>query len=156
MVSFFLQVPVHQRSASTPSDKKKRHVLFRSEVALEVGRVGARGLRLGDLDVQDLHLASELEHLVRDLAVLERVRGRARRGGDGGVEERRLRVLGGLAHRVHVRRDGGVERGEVDAGEGVDEDGVRLGLRVARGAVGDLEGGVAEGRRGVKVVSMSY
>ena len=127
----------------TLTKRKRRDVLFRSEVALQVGRVGPSRLSLGDLDVEHLHLARELEHLVRDLAVLERVGGSARRGVDRRVEERGLSVLGRLAHRVHVRGDGRVERREVDAGEGVDEDRVGLSLCVARGAVGDLEVGVA-------------
>ena len=123
--------------------KESRHALFRSDLALNARRIIARRLRLRQLDLQHLHLPSKLEHLVLNLAVLQRVGVRARRGLDRGVELVRLRGLGGLAHRLHVGRDGVVERGEVEARERVDEDGVRFGFGVARGAVGDLEVGVA-------------
>ena len=91
------------------------------------------------LDVDRLDLPSELEDLVLDLAVLQRGRSGAGGSVDRGVEERRLGVLSRLAHRLHGVERGLVDGGEVDAVEGVDEDGVGLRLGVASGAVGDLE-----------------
>ena len=53
-----------------PKTEESRHALFRSDLALNARRIIARRLRLRQLDLQHLHLARELEHLVLDLAAL--------------------------------------------------------------------------------------
>ncbi len=142
---------------SCKSPGRREYALLLGNLVLNVRRIGTAGLGLGELDLQHLHLAGELQDLVLDLAVLERVGGSAGRSVDRGVELIGLGSLGGLAHRLDVLRDGGVERGEVDAREGVDEDRVRLLVRAARDAVRDLEGGVAVARlRPVSTVASEH
>ncbi len=122
------------------------YALFLGNLVLNVRGIVARSLRLRELDLENLDFAGELEHLVLDLAVLERFGSIAGGSVDRGVEVVGLGGLSSLAHRLHVVRDTVVEGGEVETGERVDEDSIRLGLGVAGSAVGDLEVGVAGGR----------
>lgn len=99
--------------------------------------------RLSNLDVQDLCNARELQDLVLGLPVLKRSLGVTARRVDSGVELGRLSVLRGLAYGLdcveRICRNGR----EVDAREWRRKNGVCLRLRIARGAVRDLECGVA-------------
>ena len=87
------------------------------------------------LDVDDLDFASEFEHLILDLAHLERVGVSTRGRVDLRVEVVRLSGLSGLAHIVHSLEDIGRDRGEIDVVEWVDEDSVCLSLRIAANAI---------------------
>jgi hypothetical protein len=91
------------------------------------------------LDVQNLDLTSKLQHLVLDLADLERISCCAGCCVNLRVEIVRFGGLRGLTHVVHglegVRRHGR----EVSVGERIDEYCVCLCLCVASNAVADLE-----------------
>lgn len=65
---------------------------------------------------------------------------------DSRVKELRLGFVGGGAHRLDVLHGLVIDRDEVDALEGIEEDGRGLGEGITSGTAGDLEALVAAGK----------
>ena len=78
------------------------------------------------LDIQNLHLSSELQNFVLGLPDIQSISCSARRGIDCRVEISVFCVHGSLGHRVYGIEDVRGNCGQVDASEGVDEYSIRF------------------------------
>ena len=98
------------------------------------------------LDIQNLHLSSELQNFVLDFPDLQRIS-----VGAGCSSNLRIKICGFrsfcvLSHGVYSIEDVRGHSAEVGVGKRVNEDGIRLLLGLATYAVGDLEVRIALGR----------